>query len=317
MAATPSLDAMFGSKAGGTFLGLPACDDLASLDADIAIVGAPCATPYVSVGAYCANGPRAIRDGMAAFSANLAHHDFDAGGPLLPAGVRAVDCGDLGYDEARTAENRETIRTAVKTMLDRSAVPILLGGDDSVPIPMLEAYAGHGRFTILQIDAHIDWRDSVQGERMGLSSTMRRASEMGHIERIVQVGQRGLGSARPGDVEDALSWGAKFFSAREVWEHGTEAALDLIEPGTDLIVSFDCDAMDPAVMPGVIGRAPGGFDYWTMVWLLEGAAARARIAGMTFVEFMPESDIDGMGALTAGRLVATAMGLIARQKAGD
>jgi arginase family enzyme len=85
-----------------------------------------------------------------------------------------------------------------RQVLDRGAVPFLLGGDDSLPIPMLEAFGAHRgkRLTILQIDAHIDWRDEVGGERLGLSSTMRRASEMGHVERIIQVGQRGIGSAR-------------------------------------------------------------------------------------------------------------------------
>ena len=69
----------------------------------------------------------------------------------------------------------------------------MIGGDDLVPIPLFEAFAGRGSYTVLQIDAHIDWRDDVNGERLGLSSTMRRASEMGQIGRIIQVGQRGIG----------------------------------------------------------------------------------------------------------------------------
>ena len=57
-------------------------------------------------------------------------------------------------------------------------------------------FAGR-QVVILQIDAHIDWRDEVGGEHWGLSSNMRRASEMAHVTGIVQVGQRGIGSARP------------------------------------------------------------------------------------------------------------------------
>ena len=155
--------------------------------------------------------------GFAPFGANLAHHDFDVGGRIFPGeGIGAVDCGDLPFDEADATGNRDRIRGAVSKILDRSAVPILLGGDDSIPIPMFEAFAGRGEFTILQIDAHIDWRDEVQGERFGLSSTMRRASEMAQIVRIVQVGQRGIGSARRADYEDALAWGVHFVHAREV-----------------------------------------------------------------------------------------------------
>src|SRR5690606_16701058 len=106
------------------------------------------------------------------------------------------------------------IRKSVGTILEKGAVPVLIGGDDSVPIPMLEALGGTGRsYTILQIDAHIDWRDVHMGERYGLSSTMRRASEMPHIRTIIQVGARGIGSASTRDYGDALNWGVTFFTA--------------------------------------------------------------------------------------------------------
>ena len=308
---------MFGSVAGGTFMGIESCEDLERLDQPVAVIGAPCAAPYKSVGAYCANGPRAIRDGMAGLSANLSHHDFDIGGPIFPGETGAADCGDLPFDEADSEGNRDRIRGAVSKILELNAVPVVLGGDDSIPIPMFEAFAGHGDFTILQVDAHIDWRDKVQGERFGLSSTMRRASEMSQIERIVQVGQRGIGSARRADYDDARAWGVHFVSAREVCAAGVEGALRHVPPSSRVIFSIDCDGMDPSVMPGVIGRAPGGLSYWDVIGLLDGVAAKAEIAGVTIVEFMPERDIDGIGALTAGRIVATAMGLIARQQQGN
>ena len=314
MTDTPSLHAMFGSAPGGTFMGIESCEDLDRLEQPIALIGAPCAAPYGSVGAYCAKGPRAIRDGMAAFAANLAHHDFEVGGRIFPGEAGAVDCGDLPFDEADATGNRDRIRGTISKILDRNAVPIVLGGDDSVPIPMFDAYAGRGDFTILQIDAHIDWRDEVQGERFGLSSTMRRASEMRHVTRIVQVGQRGIGSARRTEYDDALAWGVHFVSAREVHADGVAGALRHVPPSARVIVSLDVDGMDPSVMPGVIGRAPGGLGYWDVIEVLDGIAAKAEIAGMAVVEFMPERDIDGIGALTAGRIVATAMGLIARQQ---
>jgi len=317
MSKSQTIGAMFGAGTANTFLGLEACPDLERLASPTALLGVPCATPYPTVGAYCSGGPRAIRAAIAGYAANLQHMDFDSGGRLFPDGVdQAVDCGDLELGEADPAANRDAIRTAVSTILDRGAVPVLVGGDDSIPIPMLDAFAGRGRFTILQIDAHIDWREDVNGERFGLSSTMRRASEMDHIERIIQVGQRGLGSARVSDYEDARNWGVTFVSARQVEAEGIGAALHQIEPGSDVIICFDCDALDPAIMPGVIGRAPGGLSYWQAVDLIEGAAARARIAAFDLVEFMPDRDVDDIGALTAARILATTLGVLARQKAG-
>src|SRR5947209_5400364 len=97
-----NIGSMYRSPETSTFLGLPACSDLASLDAAIAILGAGCATPYASVGAYCADAPAAIRAAMANYSAALSHQDFDLGGPMLgPAHTgTVVDCGDLPFDEA-------------------------------------------------------------------------------------------------------------------------------------------------------------------------------------------------------------------------
>ena len=183
-----------------------------------------------------------------------------------------------------------------------------------MPIPLFQAFEGRGTFTVLQVDAHIDWRDEVHGIRLGLSSTMRRASEMGWIERIVQVGARGTGSARVTDFEDATAAGVTFVTAREVAAHGIQAALDAIPSGAKLLITIDCDGLDPTVIPGVIGPAPGGLGYWQAVELLHGAARRGRIAAFDLVEFMPERDIQRQGALAAARLVANAIGLIARQR---
>lgn len=316
MTVKPDLGALFGASADTiTFLGLVACEDLQALAAPIALIGAPCATPYGSVGAYCRNGPDAIRQATASLTANIDRHDFDLGGKVFPdPSRRAVDCGNLPFDEADSGGNREAIRQAVSTILSKGAVPIVLGGDDSIPIPMIEALGQTGEcYTILQIDAHIDWRDEHMGESLGLSSTMRRASEMEHIERIIQVGARGIGSAATEDYEAAVAWGAKFVTAHELHGKGIDAALQLIPEGSKVIICIDVDALDPSLVPGVIGRGPGGLTYYQVVDLIKGVAARGEIAAMDFVEFMPERDVDGIGALTVARLVTTAMGVLARQ----
>jgi agmatinase len=309
------IGAMFGASATDTFLGLPRAGDLAAIEAAIAILGAPCATPYPSVGPYCAGAPRAIREAIAGYAPNLRHVDFDLGGPIFPDRITAVDAGDLAWAEANAAANRSAIRQAVATVLARGAAPIVIGGDDSVPIPVLEAFEGRGPLTIVQIDAHIDWREEVAGERLGLSSTMRRASEMPQVERIVQVGQRGIDSARPGDLADAKAWGAIFVPAEAVHQHGIEPVLEAVPAGAQVFVTLDCDGLDPTTMPAVIGPAPGGLSYWQTIGILRGVAAKARIAGFDLVEFVPERDVAGLGALTAARMIVNVLGLLARQGA--
>jgi agmatinase len=315
MTRRPDLGALFGAAATETFLGLPMAGDFGALQARMAILGVPCATPYRSVGPYCASAPKAIRDAIAGYASNIHHIDFDLGGPIFPDTITAIDAGDLACTENNPAANRVAIRDAVATVVAGGAVPIVIGGDDSVPIPVFEAFHGRGPFTIVQIDAHIDWRDEVAGERFGLSSTMRRASEMAHVERIVQVGQRGIGSARPGDLADAKAWGAILVPARDVHERGIAPVLDAVPAGSQVLLTLDCDGLDPAIMPGVIAPVPGGLTYWHAVGILHGIAAKARIAAFDIVEFVPERDVAGLGALTAARIIANVLGLVARQPA--
>ena len=86
------------------------------------------------------------------------------------------------------------------------AVPVVLGGDDSVPIPLFQAFEGRGTFTVLQVDAHIDWRDDFNSVRDGLSSPIRRASEMDHIKDIFQIGIRAQGLEKCDEI-GGMRWG--------------------------------------------------------------------------------------------------------------
>jgi agmatinase len=177
-----------------TFAGYPSCAGPDSAEARVAILGAEHGTLYPGRQAsHTVGAPAALRAALKGFAANREHHDFDLDG--LPPGD-VVDCGDVGGAPGDAAGNRARITAAVRALLDRQAVPVVIGGDDSIPIPVLAAFREKGPLTVVQIDAHIDWRDERDGERFGYSSPMRRASEMPWVERMVQVGIRGPGSAR-------------------------------------------------------------------------------------------------------------------------
>jgi len=190
----------------------------------------------------------------------------------------------------------------------------MFGGDDSVPIPFLAAFANQPAIVILQIDAHIDWRDERHGETMGFSSTMRRASEMGHVWRIVQAGARGLGSAREQEVRDAMNWGARIVTSRGIHRHGVEEVLQHIPEDCDCVISLDLDALDVSQMPAVAYPSPGGLTYTQVTDLISGVAAKARIAGFAMVEFVPRRDPSGNAAFTAARIAANVVARIRRRE---
>jgi agmatinase len=240
--------------------------------------------------------------------------DFDLGGPLFDGKpVCCIDAGNIPTVMGDNDGNRARIEAKTREILAMPAVPIMLGGDDSVPIPFLAGFADHGPVWILQIDAHIDWRDERHGERFGYSNTMRRASEMAHVAGMVQVGLRSVGSARMTEIEAAKRYGSHFVTARELHANGVEAALGHIPEGARVVITLDCDGLDPGIMPGVAARTPGGLTYTQAIDLISGVGKRANIAGFDLVELYPPADIDGLSALTAARLLVNAIGSIVRQ----
>ena len=274
-----------------------------------AIFGAPHGTPYPGIDNRIHQAaPDAFRKALEEDSAWLDHWDFDLGGTLLSEGISVADLGNLPTRSKDGARNRTLIEDCTRRILSAGAVPIMFGGDDSTPIPFIAAFTGQPPVVILQIDAHIDWREERYGERFGFSSTMRRASEQEHVWRIVQAGMRGIGSAREGEVRDALSWGAHLFTARDIHRDGIGRVLEQIPEDCDCVISLDCDALDVSQMPAVSYPTPGGLSYTQITGMIAGAAAKARIAGFCMVEFMPKRDLSGTAAFTAARIAANVIG---------
>lgn len=282
------------------------------------IFGAGHGSAYPGRPSRSATAAAAIRAASQDDAPLIGHWDFDLGGPLFgDEPVSCVDIGDVETVAEDAAGNRAAITARTAEVLDASAVPILLGGDDSVVVPFLAGFSGYaetrGAIWVLQIDAHIDWRDELHGERHGYSSPMRRASEMGHVQGIVQVGMRGVGSARAEEIEAARRYGSFLVTAREIHAAGVEAALRLIPEDARVVITLDCDGLDPGIMPGVAAPSPGGLTYTETIDLIAGVGRRAWIVGFDIVELCPAADVGNLSALTAARLVVNAIGTVVRQ----
>jgi agmatinase len=281
-----------------------------------AVFGAGHGTPYRGIdNKIHASSADAFRKALGADADWLSHWDFDFDAPLFPdANFLGVDLGNLLTKAIDGKGNRKKIEDQTRKILSAGSVPIMFGGDDSTPIPFISGFSGGPPITILQIDAHIDWRDERLGERQGFSSTMRRASEMPHVWRIVQVGARGIGSARQEEVQAARDWGGRIIPAKQILSHGIAQVLEQIEPHSHCLISLDLDGLDSSIMPAVSYPTPGGLTYHHVTELIAGVAAKARIAGFAMVEFVPKKDVQGFAAFTAARIAAQVLGHIARHK---
>ena len=301
-----------------SFLGADLCTDLSTVDADFAVLGIPYGVPYHMAGVHsdAANAPGAFRARTRRFARQVEHYDFDLGGTLFgDTGARLVDCGDVPGDPRDLEGNKRRATEAVRALLDRGATPIVLGGDDSVPPLVVRAFERHGPVNVLQIDAHLDFRDEVRGIRDGYSSPMRRIREMSWVGRIVQVGMRGVGSARPSDVDDARHAGNVIVTAAEVHERGIVAATPHLIDDAPWFATIDVDGLDPTIAPATSVPLPGGLTYAEAAGILRTLAQRCRFAGLDIVEHFPSLDVRDATSVTLGRLVMNVLGLAARSAA--
>ena len=302
-----------------SFAGLPVCTQLDELEADIAIIGLHYVSPYpqrspaATTGAAAETAEDAIRRQSSRFIDHLDHYDFDFDDVLLAGRqVRIVDCGDVGKQPAGSRQNPENITAAIRTILNRGAIPIALGTDEGGLIPALYAFDAYDALCVVHIDAHIDWRDERYGVREGYSSGMRRASEMPWVKAMAQVGLRGIGSARAHEVDDARSFGSVFIRAREVHREGIDACLKRIPAAAHYLITIDSDAFDMAIAPGVLFPSPGGLTFDETSDLVRGITRKGSVVGINLFEVRPELDANNLTALTAAQLIINFIGTLAR-----
>ncbi|MCH8278664.1 MAG: agmatinase, partial [Proteobacteria bacterium] len=295
-----------------TFLEFPFADDLDNLNADIAILGIPFGMPYNA--AAMANdqsrAPDAIRQASEHVEYTRAHYDWDLDGPLLDGrDIRVVDCGNVTADMSDHRVHYRRAEQVARKIIGAKATIITLGGDHGVPIPVMRALEEHGApITLVHVDAHLDWRHEVNGETEGYSSPIRRASEMPWIDKIVQIGMRGIGSARQGEVDDARAYGADIITAYEMHEMGMAAVLERIPDGGPYYLTIDADGIDPTIMPAVVAQTPGGLDWVQMRTLVHGLVGKGRVLGMDIVEIAPQYDVGNITMVHAERLICNFLG---------
>lgn len=297
-----------------TFMNFPLHTDIATLEADVAIIGMPYGDPYAmsEVSNDQSNAPTAVRRASQRLQQALDRWDFDFNGTLFDGRpIRVVDVGDVPADPFDMKAHYRRAEAAIRLIVERGAVPVTIGGDHGVPIPIFRGLRDKAPVILIHVDAHLDWREDVNGVREGYSSTIRRASEMAWIDRIFQIGIRGTGSAREGEYKAALKR-AQIVTAWEIHDHGMQAVLDRIPDGGRYYITIDADGIDPSVMPAVNAPQFGGLLYHQMRTLIHGLVNKGRVIGLDVVEITPRLDVNDMTSLVAGKFITNFIGTAVR-----
>lgn len=297
-----------------TFGKYPVCPDINQLDADVAVIGVPndMGTQWKS-GARM--GPRGIREGSTLYSFGLnGAYDIEKDITYLGPRWKVVDCGDVDMVHGDMMQCHENTEEAIRKIVSKGAMPVVLGGDHSITIPVGKALEELGPFHVIQIDAHLDWADHRSGQRYGHGSCIRRLSEMDHVQKIFQFGIRGISSSLKEDVDAARDYGSVILSPRQIRKMGIESVIELLPEGEKYYITLDIDGLDPSVAPGTGTPSPGGFIYDEVNELLEGIAKRGKVIGFDLVEVAPPYDPAGMTGQVGARLALDLLSFVLKEK---
>ncbi len=257
---------------------------------DIAVLG----VPYDGKSSYlwgASKGPQAIR----AASTGEAINAWTELGINLEDAVTIVDLGDVDV-AGNFSDISVRIEEKVREILERNGLPIVLGGDHSISLPVVRAMAKkYSTLDILHFDAHPDLYEELYGDRFSHACPFARILDEGLAENLVQVGIRASTEAHR---QKAAAFGVRTIPMKD-WQDDLTLAFS-----NPLYISFDVDVLDPAFAPGVSHHEPGGLSTRQVINSLH--ALEADIVGMDVVEVNPAQDISGITAAAAVKIIMEA-----------
>lgn len=300
-----------------TFGKKPYVPEWDSINADVAVLGAPYdfGTQWRAGARF---GPRAIREASTLFSfGHAGAYDHEDDVTYLGSDVRIVDIGDADIVHTDTTKSHANIKFGVQKILEAGALPVVLGGDHSINIPCIDAFAGQGPFHVLQIDAHLDFVDERHGVQFGHGNPMRRAAEKDYVTGLTQMGIRNVSSTTREGYEDARRMGSDILSVRQARALGPKGTIERIPAGARVYVTIDIDAFCPSIAPGTGTPSHGGFQYYDVLEMLQALARRHEVVGIDLVEVAPDYDSTGSTAILAAQLMLNFLGFIFHARAGN
>ena len=288
-----------------TFLGLKESD---SGPWDIAVLQIPLEMTS-SYGEGTRHGPLACVEA----SSQVELHD-----PILtselPCGAEIHTAEPWSSDAPSLREQLDSIGEYVKPWIVGGQFPLILGGEHGILLPIVESLSSHHEIsdlsdlTIVQIDAHADLRDQLNGERFSHGTVIRRALDLG-VGNVIQIGVRAFSEEEEAlmSMDDRIeTWFAKDLLAVSGGHLEWDILMRRIEDISGPVwITFDVDGLDGSLVPSTGTPVPGGLSHWGSVEIIEKifSSEKCSVIGADVNEIVPGSD----GPLTqfSAALIAT------------
>jgi len=282
---------------------------------DVAVMQIPLEMT-VSYGTGTSEGPSATIEA----SSQVETYSTFIGGDL-PSGMIIRTLDPWSFEGPSLEAHLDSIESYVINGISGGAFPLLLGGEHGILLPAIRALKQIGNFplenlTLVQVDAHADLRDELNGERFSHGTVVRRCLDEG-IGRVLQIGVRAFSKEECIVMENDVrirSWMAKDIRKNRAIE--SEISDFISEIQGPVWLSIDIDALDPSIVPATGTPVPGGLDYWFVNDLIEKLfSGNANVVGADVSEIAP--DDHGVTQFTAATIAASILAGICYQNRGE
>jgi agmatinase len=227
--------------------------------------------------------------------------------------LRVSDLGDIAInDQARDFES------VCKKVRDLPNVPIVLGGDHAITIPVFEAQRErykNQRLGVLWLDAHPDLCDVFTGSKLSHACVLRRGLEFGIEPQDVCL--VGLRSWEEQEIDLIENGGLQVYTAALVAERGMKSVATSVYSKLSkcdaVHISMDIDCLDPAFAPGTGIPEAGGLTSRDMITLIKSLQG-LPLVGLDVVEVAPPLDPSESTVFAALKIIMEYIAIFAREK---
>ncbi len=236
------------------------------------------------------HGPQAIIDA----STHLELYDEELHSEPYRLGIHTLP--PLEPSAAGPEETIQRVEEVIRWLIERDKFPVMLGGEHSLTLaPVRALHKKFGNFSVLQLDAHSDLRESFQGTKFNHACVGRRLHEL--ELNIVQIGIRAISPEEAEFIRSAKNVYVCFdYELHSHFAKIDEALAQLRDP---VYVTVDLDVFDPALMPAVGTPEPGGLDWYTVLKILRRVGEKHTVLGFDVVELCPIAGMVGPNFLAA------------------
>tara|TARA_B100000575_G_C23063898_1_gene612540 strand:+ start:109 stop:1047 length:939 start_codon:yes stop_codon:yes gene_type:complete len=288
-----------------TFFRLPIEKNLAKLDYCI------CGIPWdggTTNRPGARHGPREIRNSS---SLVRLYHPISLKSPYDKFNI--ADIGDCPVNPADLNDSLKKIEEFYKKISLSNTIPISIGGDHLISLPILRGLKKEKPFGLFQFDSHSDTWDTYFGNYKYTHGTpFRRAIEEGLVDatKYVILGLRGS-LYDPNDLKWAREQGVTIITIDEYYQMGLKNCIKKIYDvlgKTKTYFTFDIDGIDPAFAPGTGTPEVGGFSVRESQLIIR-ALNKLNFIGGDVVEVSPPFDVNNLtshvGATIAFEMLCT------------